>query len=909
MNIQVETLIKYFIHDAGQLYSEQTADGNAYYPQKGKTLTADIIQRHIAGTKTVSIQLLQLRTHLVKCFSMDFDRKSADESLYTTLSRALIIQEAFEKLGITVYIEFSGNKGFHLWGFFLESLPGSTVRQFCKIVIQLAGCEPSETFPEADWINEDGTGAGHKPIKLPCGVHNASGRRTGFLSQEIGWDDQGFPILPDNQDEIINSFSYISSMDIIAVLNRSTETGVSNDAGSKPKTSNSNSPITIDFSCLKDNEHPPCITYLVQQGAPKDVDYNKMNLTLIRYAISRKYDFDMALGLATPMAQNTSPQHPTSKKSIDEKTNNFKSEWKSAQKNIDMCQWSCGYALCSKEFVASRQCSSSECAFWSYERSQYQSQWKSTETDYLIEREVFAYILSKPETASKLILQSDVEPDGFQGQVEVCKDKYIFLHRLLWQVITGLVDKKQEIRTSLILADLEDAVKAEDITAIKVYLDFLESGVEACKLETFNIHLERIKDIGLRMRAQRQIADLSKSLTIRDIPLATTMDTMIYKAQNLQRRTAADIEPVSQHMETLVNNLFSKPVNSIPTPSSWFNNILNGGWHPSKLYVIGAPPGSGKTTFCTWCGDYAASNKTHVLYVAYEMSQDQLWINGLARAGNIDSSLIEAKRWMDSTYERVDSLQRSVGEAIKKYHNTVAEHMTISEADPEVTTAQIKGMIAKMRQRANINEDEPIIVVIDYLQLMMSGDEKLDTGVNETGRVGRIATALKQLARDTGTAVIAISDITKQAYQEATKSGNLDMSALRDSFKIAHAADVIMLLQTGTVYIGKDENIKSKDQIDIMMERYSGGDEIEFQHKLMDARTRYPLNDAAKATYARLSILKNRGGSSGEPLFVYEKAYHNFIAFDLGTTSTNMHQLSEDVVEVEALEQDGSLLA
>jgi replicative DNA helicase len=108
-----------------------------------------------------------------------------------------------------------------------------------------------------------------------------------------------------------------------------------------------------------------------------------------------------------------------------------------------------------------------------------------------------------------------------------------------------------------------------------------------------------------------------------------------------------------------------------------------------------------------------------------------------------------------------------------------------------------------------------VLIIVDYLQLMLSGDDRLDSGQNETLRVSRIATSLKQLARDTKTAIIAISDITKNAYQQALASGSLDMEALRDSFKIAHAADAIALLQVSTIQQGRDDSANNQDQLDL----------------------------------------------------------------------------------------------
>jgi replicative DNA helicase len=119
--------------------------------------------------------------------------------------------------------------------------------------------------------------------------------------------------------------------------------------------------------------------------------------------------------------------------------------------------------------------------------------------------------------------------------------------------------------------------------------------------------------------------------------------------------------------------------------------------------------------------------------------------------------------------------------------------------------AHLKGTIAQIRRNADLNATAPVLVIVDYLQLMCCGDEKLDSGTNEVLRVSRVATGLKQLARDTSAAVVAISDINKAAYQEALRTGTLDMGELRDSFKIARAADCIMLLQTGKAQRGNEQ--------------------------------------------------------------------------------------------------------
>ncbi|HRV02868.1 MAG TPA: hypothetical protein P5539_14325, partial [Mesotoga sp.] len=98
-------------------------------------------------------------------------------------------------------------------------------------------------------------------------------------------------------------------------------------------------------------------------------------------------------------------------------------------------------------------------------------------------------------------------------------------------------------------------------------------------------------------------------------------------------------------------------------------------------------------------------------------------------------------------------------------------------------------------------------------------------------------------------------------------------------------ADVVMLLQTGKVEktstSKKGENVERIDQLELLQRSYA---DTQRQVALSNVRSSYPLDDGKKACYARLSVLKNRSGMSGDVLFVYEKAIHRFLPVNLEVT-------------------------
>jgi len=852
-----------------QLYAIQVLADS--YPMQKDYLTDDVVRDHLKGKVTVAVILLQPGTNVAKAGVIDFD-KEAGESLQDTFTRTWKVKAKADELELKSYPEDSGRRGFHLWLFSEDPLPGQTWVKLLKNLCRLAGHDAKEIFPSGATVTEEGRGPGCKPIKLPCGIHKGSGRRSGFLAEKVEWDEDGFPVLPEDQAALMETMKQnpVDKLVALALLDKKEDSGP--DFKVRP----------VDFTGLGPDQHPPCIEYLITKGAPKDQSYNSVNLTLARNTLSRDLEEEQAVALAEEMAKATPDTHPTSK-DHHARVENFKGALSSAKRNPDQYQWGCGYVRESKELLQDGGCPGWNCPFWPYERKNPKSEWANGPANALAEKEFIAYLLANAEALHEA-LGVEIPSEGFQA-VEPLADspsKTIPLNRILWKTTVRLAKEGREIRSSLILANLDKGETGKNVSSEaleKTADEYLQELVKQtpCTQETFQEHTHRLRDTGLRIVATGQVQQAIDALKNRSITLSSTLDTLVGHIQVLLRKTSSEIQPLEDLAPDLIRDLFGESKQYIPTPSEWLNNALNGGWQQGRLYILGAPPGAGKTTFAGHSADYAAEQVVPVLFVSFEMSRDQLWVYSLARDGGINSALIERRRWQDNQYQHKDWLLTQVTKAAEDYSTKIGPKLTVIEAGPEVGSPQLKGIISQVRHNAEVTEDTPILVIVDYLQLMSSGDAKLDSGANETLRVSRVVTSLKQLARDTKTAVLAISDITKESYKEAMKTGRLDMAALRDSFKIAHAADGILLLQTDKVVVrGSNE---PKDQLELLESRYRSNPKK--LRQIQNVRQKYLLDPTAKATYARLSIIKNRGGIKTEPLFVYEKAYHRFFPVDL----------------------------
>lgn len=316
--MRIDLFKNLLIHDSGQLYSLQLSNGMGYVCQKttaGKYIFFDdsMLQKHINGNVTVSIQPIQYESNLVKFIVFDID--DFTDKVHEVVNK-------LETISISSYVEFSGRKGFHVFVFLDKPIPAKAARDFAYGFLAHNKMSGIEVFPAGNFVSDRYYPV---PLKLPLGIHRGSGKRSCFLDP--------FNLTPVNDID-----AYLSSIvknDIGTIL----ELGYSFSKESYKKTTNDQE---IDWSAFS-NKMPLCIEYLLNKGVPPSMKYNDANMTLARYLIIRGINLQVAINYGHLMAVNTS-NHPTSKKTIKAKEFNFVSAYVSMSKKSSI-KWSCGYIL------------------------------------------------------------------------------------------------------------------------------------------------------------------------------------------------------------------------------------------------------------------------------------------------------------------------------------------------------------------------------------------------------------------------------------------------------------------------------------------------------------------------------------------------------------------------------------
>lgn len=172
-------------------WADRKTQKTGYVPER-RTLTPADLDEHLGGRKTYGIYLMQTDGR-IQTAVIDADLKKElrgrvlDKHDRERIRREAIhmiarIKELSRAAGAVPLVEFSGGKGYHFWYFFKEAEACAPVRTaFLALVRQVTPDLTAfnlEVFPKQD--HPGGKGFGNL-VKLPLGLHRATGKRSFFM--------------------------------------------------------------------------------------------------------------------------------------------------------------------------------------------------------------------------------------------------------------------------------------------------------------------------------------------------------------------------------------------------------------------------------------------------------------------------------------------------------------------------------------------------------------------------------------------------------------------------------------------------------------------------------------------------------------------------------------------------------
>jgi replicative DNA helicase len=224
-----------------------------------------------------------------------------------------------------------------------------------------------------------------------------------------------------------------------------------------------------------------------------------------------------------------------------------------------------------------------------------------------------------------------------------------------------------------------------------------------------------------------------------------------------------------------------------------------GGLHPSDLIILAARPSMGKTSLganiafnvarrYAWEGGPDGSRKTVdggvVAFFSLEMSAEQLAMRLLAEVTRIPSDLIRKGEIKASEFGEIRDAAAEIGEA-----------PLYIDATGGISIGKLAARARRLKRTAGLD-----LIVVDYLQLVTSGEGRVENRVQE---VSQITQGLKSLAKELAVPIVALAQLSRQVETRDDKRPQL--SDLRESGSIEQDADVVMFIYREAYYLGRME--------------------------------------------------------------------------------------------------------
>ena len=360
-------------------------------------------------------------------------------------------------------------------------------------------------------------------------------------------------------------------------------------------------------------------------------------------------------------------------------------------------------------------------------------------------------------------------------------------NKFLFEAIKELHDNNVEVNAGTIKEELDKKKRFNLVGGIEYIGEVIDSVITTANLDYY---IDIIKGNATRRNLINSATEIINEAYDED-----DVTTLLDRAEKniltaVQNRTVKDFIPLSELLRNAQRKLeelakSKKLITGVETGFYDFDKITTG-FQPGELIILAARPGMGKTALVLNMATHAAAtmDKTVAIF-NLEMSAEQLLNRIISAVGGIDSYKLQTGNMQERDWKRYNEAM-----------NEIANTNLIIEDDLSVTLPEIK---AKCRRLAKSPKGLGL-VVIDYLQLVTTGNKKVESRQVEVSEISR---TLKTMASELKVPVIALSQLSRNAEK---RESNMPMLAdLRESGSIEQDADMVLFVNRKDYYDAKKD--------------------------------------------------------------------------------------------------------
>ena len=246
------------------------------------------------------------------------------------------------------------------------------------------------------------------------------------------------------------------------------------------------------------------------------------------------------------------------------------------------------------------------------------------------------------------------------------------------------------------------------------------------------------------------------------------------------------------------------------------------GLEPGALIVLAARPGMGKTSLAMNLVENISlrSGKTCAVF-SLEMTRQEITQRLICSYANVSNTMamqgkLQAKDWR-KIMQAADKLKKS---------------KIFIDDSSQVTPAQILSKCRRLKATHGLD-----FVMIDYIQLMTSGDDrKRNRDENRTQEVANITRDLKIMAKELHIPVVALSQLRRYQNKEP------QLSDLRESGAIEQDANIVMFINRPYAAATAEERESGKytpDAAELIIAKNRSGEQGRISMKFIGECTKF----------------------------------------------------------------------
>jgi len=310
---------------------------------------------------------------------------------------------------------------------------------------------------------------------------------------------------------------------------------------------------------------------------------------------------------------------------------------------------------------------------------------------------------------------------------------------------------------------------------------------EAADPHTTAQHLAELHQRRLVAAAQERLAAALFDPSIPAATLATLLEDEAVRVQQAMRETtagrlqwASDLLPeVLAHAELRrqQREQTGKALVGVATGFAGLDDALGG--LTEGLYLLGGPPGMGKTTLALQLAAQA-TREVPVVLVTFENAPAMLTLKALCAAGGLNPQDV-ARGQADLARLR----------AAAQAWQPVAARLALLDGSSRLTVAQVRAQALRAMQQHGTSQ---CLLIVDYLQLWAKVAAELREGLAVRERVDLLGSALRELAARLHSPVLALSSQNRAQGHYGNGKGVAALDSLKESGDLEYMADVVLFL-------------------------------------------------------------------------------------------------------------------